>query len=68
MFFYLHLFRIYLLKKYLVSSYWKYLNIIFIWILSFSYSLGENKVVQSNKINKINKSNTKVSTQYWTIC
>ena len=68
MFFYLHLFRIYLLKKYLVSSYWKYLNIIFIWILFFSYSLGENKVVQSNKINKINKSNTKVSTQYWTIC
>ena len=68
MFFYLHLFRIYLLKKYLVSSCWKYLNIIFIWILFFSYSLGENKVVQSNKINKINKSNTKVSTQYWTIC
>ena len=68
MFFYLHLFRIYLLKKYLVSSYWKYLNIIFIWILFFSFSLGENKVVQSNKINKINKSNTKVSTQYWTIC
>ena len=61
--------RVFSFLPFLILSYWKYFSTI---LSFFSYSLGKNKLLWSNKLLPLNikfiNPIKKVSTHYWIIC